>query len=205
MTAAIRGPYCTGALRPLRGRAPGALPAAALALDQLMLRHRHRDRRQVKDLAALDPGDRRPARPAPHLPQQAGSCRSSRSAFATCASVRPGCPSCPPGFRPVFFRSDRGRAAASLTHQPTAGQRSSATSSSAGPQAQRSAPAPPPAPRAATPPAPPAPHTTAAPDRRAHPDTTGRRSTPAGLQPTASEPASPRNVTQQFPEPDQLQ
>ena len=30
-----------------------------------------------------------------------------RSGFATCASVVPGCPSCPPGLRPVFFRSDR--------------------------------------------------------------------------------------------------
>ena len=57
-------------LRTFRGRNPGALPAAALPLDQLMLCHLHRDRRQVKDLAALDPGDRaaRQARPAPGTP-----------------------------------------------------------------------------------------------------------------------------------------
>ena len=49
----------------------------------------------------------RPARPAPHRPQQAGSWRSSRSGLATCASVEPSCPSCPPGLRPLLFRSDR--------------------------------------------------------------------------------------------------
>ena len=49
----------------------------------------------------------RPARAAPHPEHDPGSCRTSRSAFATCASVVPGCPSCPPGLRLVFFRSDR--------------------------------------------------------------------------------------------------
>jgi len=46
------------------------VPAAALPLDQLMLGHLHLYRRQVKDLAALDPGDRPPrqAYPAPGTP-----------------------------------------------------------------------------------------------------------------------------------------
>ena len=48
---------------------------------------------------------RSPARERPH---QAGSCRNSRSGRVACASVLPSCPSCPPGLRPVFFRSDRG-------------------------------------------------------------------------------------------------
>jgi len=43
------------------------VPAAALALDQLMLGYLDRDWRQVKDLAALHASDRpaRQARPAP--------------------------------------------------------------------------------------------------------------------------------------------
>jgi hypothetical protein len=44
MTAATRGPYCTGACA-LRGRAPGSVPAAAFPLDQLMLSHLYRNRR----------------------------------------------------------------------------------------------------------------------------------------------------------------
>ena len=197
-------------LRPLRGPAPGAVPAAALALDQLMLRHLDRDRRQVKDLAALHRGDR-PARPAPHPEHDLGSCRTSRSGFATWASVWPGCPSCPPGFRPVFFRSDRGRGGGFANPSADGGLEEFRDVCLSGPQARRSVrpPAPPlpphpPVPGAATPPARPAPHTTAAPDRQAHPDTTGRRSTPAGVQPAASKPTSPQNVTQQFPGPDQL-
>jgi hypothetical protein len=50
----------------------------------------------------------RPAGPAPHRPQRPGSCRISRSGGATCANVWPLCPSCPPGRRPLRFRSDRG-------------------------------------------------------------------------------------------------
>ena len=76
-------------LRARRGRALGAVPAAAFPLDQLMLGHLDRDRRQVEDLAALHPGDR-PARqpgPAPaaaarlmpHLPVRPGHLRQRRA------------------------------------------------------------------------------------------------------------------------------
>jgi hypothetical protein len=51
----------------------------------------------------------RPARPAPHLEQQAGSWRTSRSGRATWARAFPSWPSCPPGLRPDFLRSDRFR------------------------------------------------------------------------------------------------
>jgi len=46
-----------------RGRALGAVPAAAFPLDQLMLGHRDRHFGQVEDPAALHPGDRPPAQP----------------------------------------------------------------------------------------------------------------------------------------------
>ena len=44
--------------RPHRGRTPGAAPAAALSLDQLVLGYRDLRRRQVKGLAAFHTGDR---------------------------------------------------------------------------------------------------------------------------------------------------
>ena len=64
MTAAIRGPYCTGPSAP---GGPGPLPAPAFPPGQLMLSHRDRGFGQAGDLAALHPGDRPPgqARPAP--------------------------------------------------------------------------------------------------------------------------------------------
>ena len=106
MIAVIRGPYCTGPSRPAGAAAP-VVPAPAAARDELVLDDPHRGW-QVEHLAALHPGTGRPARPAPHRPQQPGSWRSSRSGRATSANVDPGCPCCPPGLRPVFFRSDRG-------------------------------------------------------------------------------------------------
>jgi hypothetical protein len=121
MIAAIRGPYWTGASA-LAGTVPlGAVPAAALALDQLMPGHLAPHRLQAGDLAALYPGDRPARQPAPHRPQQPGSCRISRSGRATCASVVPLWPSCPPGLRPLLFRSDRGRGAGLASPSPGGG------------------------------------------------------------------------------------
>ena len=85
-------------LRAPRGCGPGAVPAAALPLHQLVLGHLGPRRLQVKDLARSTPVTGRPASPAPHRPQQPGSWRTCRSGRATCASVVPLCPSCPPGF-----------------------------------------------------------------------------------------------------------
>ena len=87
MTVAIRGPYCTGA----------SAPSGAAPFERCPQPH---SRRSIPVTGRL-------ASPAPHRLQHAGSCRSSRSGLATCASVWPGCPSCPPCLRPVFFRSDR--------------------------------------------------------------------------------------------------
>jgi hypothetical protein len=56
MIAAARGPYWTGGFCSLRGGGLGAVPAAALALDQLMPGRVDLDRRQVEDLAAVHPG-----------------------------------------------------------------------------------------------------------------------------------------------------
>ena len=108
MIAATRSPYCTGASAP-RGAAP-------------LVRCPHAHSRSISwcPVTLTFTGGRpdtwrrstpvtgRPARTAPHPPQRAGSCRTSRSGLATCASVRPSCPSCPPGVRPLFLRSDRG-------------------------------------------------------------------------------------------------
>jgi hypothetical protein len=61
------GPVAGRGVRPFWGRGLGAVPAGAFPLDQLMLGHHHLHRRQVKDLAALYPGDRqaRQGCPAP--------------------------------------------------------------------------------------------------------------------------------------------
>ncbi len=149
MTAATRGPYCTGASAP-SGAAPRVrVPAAAFPLDQLMLGDLHLHRRQVKDLAALHPGDR-PARQRP--PRTA----AARPGLMPLLPVRPAPPAPAPGpgarpARPAYARSSSAAtataAAAWPTRRRTADSRSSATSSAAGPQAQRPAPAPAPAPR----------------------------------------------------------
>ena len=111
MTAAIRGPYCTG---------PSA-PGGAAALVRSPQPHSRsiswcpvtsaRTGCRSNTWRRSTPVTGRPASPAPHRPQQPGPCRTSRSGLATCASVVPLCPSCPPGLRPLLFRSDRGRGA----------------------------------------------------------------------------------------------
>jgi hypothetical protein len=84
------------------------VPAAAFPLDELVLVTFTATAGRSSTCRRSTPVTGRPARPAPHLPQQAGSCGSSRSGLAACINVRPSWPSCPPGFRPLFFRSDRG-------------------------------------------------------------------------------------------------
>jgi hypothetical protein len=63
---------------------------------------------RVKDLAALHPGDRPPARPAPQPAQAAGSCGTGRAGTGTWTSAEPRRPPRPPGLRPLLFRNDRG-------------------------------------------------------------------------------------------------
>ena len=94
-------------LRALRGGGLSAVPAAAFPLDQLVLGHFDLSQRQVEDLAALHSGDRPSPQPgtAPgaagrlmaHLPVRPGHLRQRRALV----------PSCPPGLRPLLFRSDR--------------------------------------------------------------------------------------------------
>ena len=120
-----------------------------------MLSHLDADFRHVEDLAALHPADRASrqassAPPAagwlmPHLPVRPGHL----------PSVVSSCPSCPPGLRSLFFRSDRGFGGG-LSRPPhwMAASRNSAASASAAPQTQRSARVLLPPPCAARPPAP---------------------------------------------------
>ena len=65
-----------------RGGGLGAVPAGAFPLDELMLGHLSPDRRQVKDLPALHPGDR-PSRQG--CPAPAAAAR-----LMPCFPVRPG-------------------------------------------------------------------------------------------------------------------
>ncbi len=58
---------------------------------------------------------------ARHRPQQPGSCRISWSGRADCTSIAPLCPSCPPGLRPLRFRSDRGLGAGLASPSPDGG------------------------------------------------------------------------------------
>jgi len=69
MIAATRGPYCAGASAPSGAGDPGAVPAVAFPLDQLMLGHPDLHRQQVEDLAALH-RSHQPARQARHAPAQ---------------------------------------------------------------------------------------------------------------------------------------
>jgi len=109
MTAAIRGPYCTGASAPcgaaprVRCPQPHSRSISWCSVTLTFTGGRSKTWRRSTAMTG------RPARPAPHRRQHAGSCRTSRSGLATCASVWPRCPSCPPGLRPLFFRSDRDR------------------------------------------------------------------------------------------------
>jgi hypothetical protein len=59
------------------------VPAATLALDQLMLGHLDLHRRQIEHLAALYPGDRPPRQGRPALPAAAR--------LVTLFPVRAGC------------------------------------------------------------------------------------------------------------------
>ena len=108
MIAVIRGPYCTGALTP-----SGAVPL--VAAPQLQRRvmswcsvtctviggRSNTWRRSIPTSAA-------PARFAPQPVHGPGSCRRRSFGSATSANVEPGCPGCPPGFRPLVRRSDLG-------------------------------------------------------------------------------------------------
>ena len=180
MTAAIRGPYWTGASAPCRGGGLGAVPAGAFPLDQLMLAHLSPDRRQVKDLPALHPGDRpsrqgcpapaAAARLMPYLPVRPGHLRQRLPLYARPAR---------PAGAALLPQRPRRRLGQSLTGRRLGGV--SAASAAAGPQAQRSAPVPAPVPPgpapahcAATPPAPRAPQLRAGLDQRAYRDTTAQ-------------------------------
>jgi hypothetical protein len=140
MTAAIRGPYCTGASAPcgaaplVRCPQPHSRSIIWCSITVTFTGGRSKTWRRSTPVTG------RPARPAPHLEHDPGSCCSSRSGFATCASVWPGCSSCPPGLRPLFFRSDRDLGGGFANPSPDGGIEEFATTSSAGPQAQRSAP-----------------------------------------------------------------
>ena len=92
MIAAIRGPYCTGACRALRRARPWLrCTATALPLDQLVLSHSHRHRRQVEDLAALHPGDgsARQARPANSAESAAPPAQRCCEPHETCSNADP--------------------------------------------------------------------------------------------------------------------
>ena len=96
MTAAIRGPYWTGASAPAGAVPLVRCPQPAFPLDQLVLGHRDRDVRQVEDLAALHPGHRPsrqpgPAPPAParlmaDLPVRPGHLRQRRAVMPVLAA-----------------------------------------------------------------------------------------------------------------------
>jgi hypothetical protein len=108
MTAAIRGPYCTGASAPCGAAALVRCPQPHSRSISWCSVTSARTGCRSKTWRRSSPVTGRPASPAPHRPQQPGSWRISRSGLATCASVVPLCPSCPPGLRPLFFRSDLG-------------------------------------------------------------------------------------------------
>ena len=76
-------PVAGRGVRARRGGGPGALPAAALPLDQLVLGHLHARGGRSKTWRRSTDVTGRPARPAPQPQQAAGSCRTSRSGRAT--------------------------------------------------------------------------------------------------------------------------
>jgi hypothetical protein len=91
MTAAIRGPYCTGA----------SAPAGAAALVRYPQPHSRsiswcsvtsaRTGCRSKTWRRSTAVTGRSANPVPHRPQQAGSWQISRSGLAACVSVAPWC------------------------------------------------------------------------------------------------------------------
>jgi hypothetical protein len=91
----------------LRRGGAGAVPAHALAFDELMFGHLDLHRWQVEALAPLDSGYR-PARPGPTATAtRARLVRLFVVGRSTCRSVVPSWPGCPPGSRRVFARNDR--------------------------------------------------------------------------------------------------
>ena len=121
-------------LRARRRRAPGAVPAAALPLDQLVLGHLGAHRRQVEDLAAVH-GGHRPRQPRPR------SCRSSPARGGSPGPAGPPAPASSPYARPARRACGRSSSAATAASapawpapHPTAASRSSARSASAVPE-----------------------------------------------------------------------